>query len=41
MYDFIGDVHGHADKLEELLVKLGEWLRDYDPGVDGAEWARP
>jgi hypothetical protein len=24
-----------------LLVKLGEWLRDYDPGVDGAEWSRP
>jgi len=23
MYDFIGDVHGHADKLEELLLKLG------------------
>ena len=23
MYDFIGDIHGHADKLEELLVKLG------------------
>lgn len=19
MYDFIGDIHGHADKLEELL----------------------
>ncbi len=23
MYDFIGDVHGHADKLEELFQKLG------------------
>jgi hypothetical protein len=23
MYDFIGDVHGHADKLEALLKKLG------------------
>ena len=23
MFDFIGDVHGHADKLEELLGKLG------------------
>jgi hypothetical protein len=23
MYDFIGDVHGHADELEELLCKLG------------------
>jgi hypothetical protein len=23
MYDFIGDIHGHADKLEELLVKMG------------------
>jgi hypothetical protein len=23
MFDFIGDIHGHADKLEELLVKLG------------------
>ena len=23
MYDFIGDIHGHADKLEELLQKLG------------------
>ena len=23
MIDFIGDVHGHADKLEELLLKLG------------------
>ena len=22
MIDFIGDIHGHADKLEELLVKL-------------------
>jgi hypothetical protein len=23
MIDFIGDIHGHADKLEELLEKLG------------------
>lgn len=23
MYDFIGDIHGHADKLVELLIKLG------------------
>ena len=23
MTDFIGDIHGHADKLEELLLKLG------------------
>lgn len=23
MYDFIGDVHGHADELEELFEKLG------------------
>lgn len=23
MTDLIGDIHGHADKLEELLVKLG------------------
>ncbi len=23
MLDFIGDVHGHADKLEELLIRLG------------------
>ena len=22
MFDFIGDVHGHADKLEELLIRL-------------------
>ena len=21
--DFIGDIHGHADKLEEILLKLG------------------
>ena len=21
--DFIGDIHGHADKLQELLTKLG------------------
>ena len=23
MIDFIGDIHGHADKLEALLIKLG------------------
>lgn len=23
MYDIIGDIHGHADHLERLLVKLG------------------
>ena len=23
MTDFIGDIHGHADKLEQLLSKLG------------------
>jgi Calcineurin-like phosphoesterase. len=23
MFDIIGDIHGHADKLEELLLKLG------------------
>mgnify|MGYP001178554192 CR=1 FL=1 len=23
MYDIIGDIHGHADKLEELLLELG------------------
>ncbi len=23
MTDFIGDIHGHADKLEILLLKLG------------------
>ena len=23
MTDFIGDIHGHADKLEALLIKLG------------------
>lgn len=23
MIDFIGDIHGHADKLQELLLKLG------------------
>lgn len=22
-YDIIGDIHGHADALEELLQKLG------------------
>ena len=23
MIDLIGDVHGHANELEELLIKLG------------------
>jgi hypothetical protein len=23
MFDIIGDVHGHADELEALLIKLG------------------
>ena len=23
MFDIIGDIHGHADKLEELLNNLG------------------
>ena len=23
MYDLIGDIHGHADELEALLVRLG------------------
>lgn len=23
MIDLIGDIHGHADKLQELLLKLG------------------
>ena len=27
-YDIIGDIHGHADELEELLQKLGYQLRD-------------
>jgi hypothetical protein len=27
MFDFIGDIHGHADKLAELLVKLGYTLK--------------
>lgn len=22
MYDFIGDIHGHVDELQELLIKL-------------------
>lgn len=28
MYDFIGDIHGHADKLEALLEKLGYSKKD-------------
>jgi|26BtaG_2_1085354.scaffolds.fasta_scaffold03372_6 hypothetical protein len=28
MIDFIGDVHGHADELEELLAKLGYFKKD-------------
>lgn len=27
-YDIIGDIHGHADKLERLLLKLGYRMRD-------------
>lgn len=28
MIDLIGDIHGHADKLEELLIKLGYNKKD-------------
>jgi len=28
MTDFIGDIHGHADKLQELLLKLGYTKRN-------------
>lgn len=28
MYDIIGDIHGHADKLEELLNSLGYTISD-------------
>ncbi len=28
MYDFIGDIHGHADKLEQLLEKLDYQQKD-------------
>ena len=28
MYDFIGDIHGHADKLVALLTKLGYTLKN-------------
>ena len=28
MYDFIGDIHGHADELEKLLTKLGYGKKD-------------
>lgn len=28
MYDIIGDIHGHADKLEALLEKLGYEIKD-------------
>ena len=28
MYDLIGDIHGHADELTELLTKLGYKLRN-------------
>ncbi|HEY2348121.1 MAG TPA: metallophosphoesterase [Puia sp.] len=34
MYDFIGDIHGHADKLEELLTRLGY-------GLKGNSYAHP
>jgi len=30
MYDFIGDIHGHADKLREILEKMG-----YSEGLNG------
>jgi len=33
-YDVIGDIHGHAGKLEALLAKMG-----YRPGTDG--WRHP
>ena len=35
MYDLIGDIHGHADELTELLTKLdyklcnGAWSHDH------------
>jgi hypothetical protein len=28
MYDLIGDIHGHADALRELLQKLGYELHE-------------
>jgi hypothetical protein len=28
MYDFIGDIHGYADKLEALLKKMGYSLKN-------------
>ena len=28
MYDLIGDIHGHADELKELLIKLGYGNQD-------------
>ncbi|MES2394866.1 MAG: metallophosphoesterase [Bacteroidota bacterium] len=28
MIDFIGDIHGHADKLEALLIKLGYTIKN-------------
>lgn len=28
MFDLIGDIHGHSDKLEELLIKLGYTLNN-------------
>jgi hypothetical protein len=34
MYDFIGDIHGHADQLEELLDKLGY-------SISGKAYAHP
>lgn len=33
-HDIIGDIHGHADQLEALLVKLGYWHR-------GGAWRHP
>jgi hypothetical protein len=28
IYDIIGDIHGHADKLEGLLIKLDYEMKD-------------
>ena len=30
IYDVIGDIHGHADKLKGLLTKLGYTLTKHD-----------
>jgi hypothetical protein len=29
MYDFIGDIHGYADKLEALLKKDGVFIEKW------------